>query len=106
MSLSASEKLTLSEITGEAYEKVEEKLAAVDSGVLGDLEAKLGDKIQIWEDNAESVDLIIHGGSDGVDLKTQRLLDAVTATVRLWLGFDSGVRVSNRSTSVCTRAVW
>jgi len=81
VSLSATEKLTLSEITGESVRAV--SAASVDS----DLETMLRTEIETWNANRNDVDLIISGGRDGVDLQTQRLLDRITGRVRVWLGF-------------------
>ena len=104
MSLTGQEKISLSAITKESIATVSG--VAVDA----DLEVALRAKIATWDANRDAVDLILKGGRDGVDLTTQRLLDAITEDVRRWMGFpelkDEHSISLPGTVSVCSSVRW
>jgi hypothetical protein len=81
--MTTDELITLSEITKESPTAVEGKT----TGMGAELEARLRAEIVKWNAEHDSVDFEFNG--EGVSLEGQRLLNAITERVRLWLGFSS-----------------
>jgi len=77
-----AEVITLSEITKESIAAVEGKT----TGISPDLEASLRGEITTWNVNRNKVKVTISGK---VDVEAQRLLNAITERVRVWLGFPA-----------------
>lgn len=103
MALTATQLDSVSEITGASYEDVEEAAleinAATETAIIAD--------IATWNENRNAVDFEMAGGSDGVKLKAQTLLDAITERTRRRLGFTSIRSTSSGcSTSASVIVVW
>lgn len=78
-----TEVITLSEITQESITVIESATA----GISSDLVTKLQSEIVTWNTEHDDVDFEFAG--EGVNLEGQRLLDAITRRVRVWLGFPA-----------------
>lgn len=74
MALSASDILTLVEITRQSRATVQASAEGMDA----DLESRLSDEIRLWEENRNAVDVELKGE---VDLKARRLLDDIRVRV-------------------------
>lgn len=80
MALSAEDILTLVEITRQSRETVEADVEDIDAA----LETRLEARIALWDENKDSVDVELHGK---VDMKAQRLLNAIRVRVCDLLGY-------------------
>lgn len=80
MALNATQKVTSAEIAGETYQLIDAKA----SSLITEQETAIIAYIALWNDAKNDVDLEIN--VDGVSLKGQRLLNAITARVRKHFG--------------------
>lgn len=84
MAFTGPQLVAVAEITREVKSRTDALAAAVDS----DTETSIKADVVTWNANRDGVELIISGGRDGVDLNTQRLLDAISMRVRKALGLS------------------
>lgn len=85
------------EITGESYAAVQTAAASINAAV----EAAIVEDIATWDANRNAVDFEMSGGSDGIRLRAQTLLDAIRDRTRRRFGFSS-LRINYGTGSVPT----
>lgn len=85
MALSSEQLAWIAEIVRESKADVEAAIVARPLDAAQEL--ILGDDIDTWEAERDSVDVRLKGGSGGVDLNTDRLLAKIFYRTRRMLGF-------------------
>lgn len=101
MALNATQKVTSAEITRETYQTIN----SLASSLITEQETAIIAYIALWNDAKNDVDLEIN--VDGVSLKGQRLLNAITARVRKHFGLSLySSEVNGSSGSIRTMTVF